>query len=107
MPGWGNSGGLFFRMGAALLAMPFFGDALIPVWIRALLTLSLVFITAPLMPAMPAVDLLSFTAIGLALEQAVWGIFFGLILHLLFTYRTHYAGTNCLNADGAGNGHHE
>ncbi|PWI33022.1 flagellar biosynthetic protein FliR [Vibrio albus] len=78
----------FFRMGAALLAMPFFGDALIPVWVRALLALSLVVITAPLMPAMPQIDLLSFAAIGLALEQAVWGILFGLILHLLFTVLT-------------------
>lgn len=78
----------FFRMGAAMLAMPFFGDALIPIWIRALLVLSLVVITAPLMPAMPAVDLLSFTAIFLALEQAIWGIFFGLIIHLLFSVLT-------------------
>lgn len=78
----------FFRMGAAMLAMPFFGDALIPVWIRALLVLSLVVITAPLLPTMPAVDLLSFTAIFLALEQAIWGIFFGLIIHLLFSVLT-------------------
>ncbi|OLQ79144.1 flagellar biosynthetic protein FliR [Photobacterium proteolyticum] len=78
----------FFRMGAAMLAMPFFGDALIPVWVRALLVLSLVVITAPLMPVMPAVDLLSFTALFLALEQAIWGIFFGLIIHLLFSVLT-------------------
>lgn len=78
----------FFRLGAAMLAMPFFGDALIPVWVRALLALSLTVITAPLMPTMPAVDLLSFKAIFLALEQAVWGVLFGLILHLLFTVLT-------------------
>ena len=78
----------FFRMGAAMLAMPFFGDALIPVWVRALLALSLAVLTAPLMPAMPAVDLLSFSAIFLALEQAVWGIIFGLIIHLLFSVLT-------------------
>lgn len=78
----------FFRMGAAMLAMPFFGDGLIPVWVRALLTLSLAVLTAPLMPAMPAVDLLSFSAIFLALEQAVWGVIFGLILHMLFSVFT-------------------
>lgn len=78
----------FFRLGAAMLAMPFFGDALIPVWVRALLALSLTVITAPLMPAMPVVDLLSFKAIFLALEQAAWGVLFGLILHLLFTVLT-------------------
>ncbi|MDX1301075.1 MAG: flagellar biosynthetic protein FliR [Photobacterium sp.] len=78
----------FFRMGAALLAMPFFGDAIIPVWIRALLVLSLVVITAPLMPAMPAIDPLSLKAIILAFEQAVWGLFFGFIVHLLFSVMT-------------------
>ncbi|MGR2770151.1 flagellar biosynthetic protein FliR [Photobacterium ganghwense] len=78
----------FFRIGAALLAMPFFGDALIPLWVRALLALSLAVITAPLMPAMPAVDLLSLSAIALAFEQMIWGIFFGLIIHLLFTVLT-------------------
>ncbi|PJC86434.1 flagellar biosynthetic protein FliR [Vibrio sp. HA2012] len=78
----------FFRMGAAVLAMPFFGDALIPIWVRTLLVCSLVVITAPLMPAMPEIDLLSFSAIALAFEQAIWGILFGLILHLLFTVLT-------------------
>lgn len=78
----------FFRIGAAFLAMPFFGDALIPVWIRALLALSIVVITAPLMPAMPAVDLLSMTSLFLAFEQVMWGLFFGLILHFFFTIFT-------------------
>ena len=78
----------FFRVGAAFLAMPFFGDALIPVWVRALLALSIVVITAPLMPAMPAVDLFSMTSLFLAFEQAMWGIFFGLILHLFFAIFT-------------------
>ncbi|MGF1774423.1 flagellar biosynthetic protein FliR [Vibrio wakamikoensis] len=78
----------FFRIGAAFLAMPFFGDALIPVWVRALLALSIVVITAPLMPAMPAVDLFSMTSLFLAFEQAMWGVFFGLILHLFFNIFT-------------------
>lgn len=78
----------FFRMGAAMLSMPFFGDAIIPIWVRALLALSIVTITAPLMPEMPAVDLLSFQSLALAFEQALWGLFFGLILHLLFSIFT-------------------
>lgn len=78
----------FFRIGAAFLAMPFFGDALIPVWVRALLALSIVVITAPLMPAMPAVDLFSMTSLFLAFEQAMWGLFFGLILHFFFNIFT-------------------
>ncbi|CZF86032.1 flagellar biosynthetic protein FliR [Grimontia marina] len=78
----------FFRIGAMFISMPFFGDALIPVWVRSLLALSIVVITAPLMPAMPVVDLFSLTSLFLAFEQAVWGLFFGLILHLLFSVFT-------------------
>ncbi|QXO18293.1 MULTISPECIES: flagellar biosynthetic protein FliR [Vibrio] len=78
----------FFRIGAAFIAMPFFGDNLIPVWVRSLLALSITVITAPLMPAMPAVDLFSMTSLFLAFEQVIWGLMFGLILHMLFTVFT-------------------
>lgn len=78
----------FFRVGAVFISMPFFGDALIPVWVRSLLALSIVVITAPLMPSMPQVDLFSMTSLFLAFEQAIWGLFFGLILHLLFNIFT-------------------
>ncbi|MDF2152617.1 flagellar biosynthetic protein FliR [Vibrio sp. CAU 1672] len=78
----------FFRIGAVFIAMPFFGDALIPVWVRSLLALSITVITAPLMPAMPAVELFSLTSLFLAFEQAIWGIMFGLILHMLFNVFT-------------------
>lgn len=64
--------------------MPFFGNSMIPVWVRSLLVLSIVTMTAPLMPPMPAVDLMSLTSLFLAFEQAIWGILFGLILHMLF-----------------------
>ena len=66
----------FFRVGKAFISMPFFGDALIPVWVRSLLALSIVVVAAPLMPAMPGVDLFSFTSLYLAFEQATWGLFF-------------------------------
>ncbi|MDD1781882.1 flagellar biosynthetic protein FliR [Enterovibrio sp. ZSDZ35] len=78
----------FFRIGAAFLFMPFFGDGLIPLWVRSLLALSLVVITAPLMPPMPEVELFSFASLFLAFEQAIWGVFFGLILHLFFAVFT-------------------
>ncbi|MDL2007156.1 flagellar biosynthetic protein FliR, partial [Vibrio parahaemolyticus] len=78
----------FFRVGAVFLSMPFFGDALIPIWVRSLLALSIVVITAPLMPTMPAVELFSLTSLFLAFEQAIWGLMFGLILHMLFNVFT-------------------
>ncbi|MGD8231021.1 flagellar biosynthetic protein FliR [Vibrio sp. TRT 1302] len=78
----------FFRIGAVFISMPFFGDALIPVWVRSLLALSIVVVAAPLMPPMPAVDLFSLSSLFLAFEQAIWGLFFGLILHMLFSIFT-------------------
>ncbi len=78
----------FFRVSAVFISMPFFGDASIPVWIRTLLALSIVVISAPLMPAMPAVEIFSLTSLLLAFEQAIWGLLFGLILHMLFTIFT-------------------
>jgi len=84
----GQLWGPFFRAGAVFISMPFFGDALIPVWLRSLLALSIVVIAAPIMPAMPVVDLFSLTSLFLAFEQAIWGLFFGLILHLLFSIFT-------------------
>jgi len=78
----------FFRIGAVFISMPFFGDALIPVWVRSLLALSIVVITAPLMPTMPEVELFSLTSLFLAFEQAIWGLVFGLILHMLFNVFT-------------------
>lgn len=78
----------FFRVGAVFLSMPFFGDALIPIWVRSLLALSIVVITAPLMPTMPTVELFSLTSLFLAFEQAIWGLMFGLILHMLFNVFT-------------------
>jgi len=78
----------FFRIGTVFISMPFFGDALIPVWVRTLLALCIVVISAPLMPDMPAVELFSMTSLYLAFEQAIWGLFFGLIVHLLFTVFT-------------------
>ncbi len=78
----------FFRIGAAMIFMPFFGNALIPVWVRSLLALSIAVVCAPLMPAMPQADLLSASSVLLALEQAIWGMLFGLILHMLFTIFT-------------------
>ncbi len=78
----------FFRILSAFLSMPFFGDALIPIWVRSLLAFAIVFISAPLMPTMPATDLFSLSSLFLAFEQALWGMLFGLILHFLFTIFT-------------------
>lgn len=79
----------FFSCGSGIFyPCHFFGDALIPIWVRSLLALSIVVITAPLMPTMPTVELFSLTSLFLAFEQAIWGLMFGLILHMLFNVFT-------------------
>ncbi len=78
----------FFRIGAVFLFSPFFGNALIPLWVRTMLAFSLAVVVAPLVPVMPSVDLLSMSSLALAFEQMIWGLLFGLILHMLFTIFT-------------------
>ena len=85
---WGSFWWPFVRIGAVLLSMPFFGDALISVRIRIGLTLCLAFLVYPFVPTMPVIEPLSLQALYLTLEQILWGFFFGLILHLLFTTLT-------------------
>ncbi len=78
----------FFRIGAVFLSSPFFGNALIPLWVRTMLAFALAVVVAPLVPVMPSVDLLSMSSLALAFEQMIWGLLFGLILHMLFTIFT-------------------
>jgi len=75
----------FLRIGGLLWAMPLFGDQLTIVRIRILLALALAAFMAPMLPSMPSVDPLSLSALVLALEQVLLGLFLGLMLHMLFS----------------------
>ncbi|WP_199911769.1 flagellar biosynthetic protein FliR [Dongshaea marina] len=78
----------FFRILAALLAMPLFGSKLVTRRLRILLALSLAVVIYPFMPAAPAIDPFSIAAIGLTLQQLLIGALFGLSLLLFFTIFT-------------------
>jgi len=74
----------FVRLTAALWLMPIFGDARVAMPVRILFSFLLSLLLAPMMPAMPAVDPFSLTALGLAFEQVLFGVLLALCLQLLF-----------------------
>ncbi len=73
-----------FRFSAAFMTMPFIGNAHINNRIRLLLALVMAAITAPILPAMPAVDPISLKAVALAAEQIAIGALLGMCLQFLF-----------------------
>ncbi|MGR5120362.1 flagellar biosynthetic protein FliR [Vibrio astriarenae] len=74
----------FFRLSAAFLTMPFFGDAYISPRLRVFFALSIAIISGPLLPSMPEVDPVSIQAIAIALEQIAIGAMLGFCLQFLF-----------------------
>lgn len=74
----------FFRLSAAFITMPFYGDGYISPRIRILLALVIAAVAGPLLPAMPEVDPISIQAVAIALEQVAIGALLGLTLHFLF-----------------------
>ncbi|WP_047045988.1 flagellar biosynthetic protein FliR [Vibrio mexicanus] len=74
----------FFRLSAAFITMPFFGNAYISTRVRVFLALTIAAIAGPLLPGMPEVDPVSIHAIAIALEQIAIGALLGICLHFLF-----------------------
>ncbi|MFI3276426.1 flagellar biosynthetic protein FliR [Vibrio sp.] len=74
----------FFRLSAAFITMPFFGDAYISQRLRIFFALSIAAISGPLLPAMPQVDPISIQAVAIALEQIAIGAMLGFCLQFLF-----------------------
>jgi flagellar biosynthetic protein FliR len=79
----------FFRIGAALGAVPVIGTRLVPVRVRLGLALALTALIAPLVPPAPAVDLLSMAGALLVSQQILIGAAMGLALHLVFSAFVH------------------
>lgn len=79
----------FFRIGAALAAVPVIGARFIPVRVRLLLALSLTLVIAPVIPSMPAVDPLSPDGMLVTLQQVLIGAAMGFALQLIFSAFAH------------------
>ncbi|MGL5005855.1 MAG: flagellar biosynthetic protein FliR [Plesiomonas sp.] len=78
----------FFRLTAAFLVMPLFGNPQIPIQVRIGLALLISVVAAPLMPTMPSVDPFSLLAIFYALQQMIIGALLGLVIDILFAVFT-------------------
>ncbi|MGF1726605.1 flagellar biosynthetic protein FliR [Photobacterium nomapromontoriensis] len=78
----------FVRLGSALMVMPIIGGNSIPAQVRVILALMISILSAPLMPAMPAVDPLSLQALIYAGQQVLIGALLALLLEFLFAVFT-------------------
>ncbi|EDM67995.1 putative flagellar biosynthetic protein FliR [Moritella sp. PE36] len=75
----------FFRIISALWLLPIFGDTRITPSVRILFALTLAILISPVVPVVDNINPFSLGSIILALEQILFGLFFGLSLTMLFT----------------------
>jgi len=73
------------RIGVALMVAPIFGGRLVPKRIRLLAALAITVVLLPVIPAGPAVDPLSASALLITLQQVLIGVAMGLMLQMLFS----------------------
>lgn len=78
----------FIRIGAIFMVAPFFSARGIPIQIRVLLAAFFTLMVAPVLPAPPAVDPLSWAGITIALHQMLIGLGMGFILQMVFAALT-------------------
>ncbi len=74
----------FMRIGAMFVTVPFFAARTVPVKVRLVLSLSMAVILSPIIPPVPAVDILSASGILISLHQLLIGLAMGFILQLTF-----------------------
>jgi len=75
----------FIRIGAMFSAAPIFSARSVPVRIRVLLSVLIAWIIMPLIPAMPAVDLISAQSIVISIYQVFIGLAMGFILQMVYS----------------------
>lgn len=74
----------FMRISAMFAATPIFSARSIPVRIRIILAVLLAWIVAPVLPAPPVVDLISFEAALIGAYQILIGVTMGFIFQMVF-----------------------
>ena len=74
----------FFRVAAFFMAMPMIGTRLVPARIRLAFAVVVTLAIAPVLPAMPVVEGVTFAAYLLIAQQIIIGVAMGFILQLLF-----------------------
>jgi flagellar biosynthesis protein FliR len=74
----------FFRISAMLMTMPVVGSKSVPTQVRMMMALAISLVLLPLVPAVPEVDLFSWDAIAIIIQQIFIGIVMGFIFQLVF-----------------------
>lgn len=77
-----------FRIAALLMFMPLLGAASVPPRVRLSLAVALAFLMAPLIPAVPAVEPLSASALMITLHELLLGFTGALLLHIFMAIFT-------------------
>ena len=72
------------RIGAMVMAMPVIGTRMVPTRIKVMLGFVLSIAAIPLLPPIPAVDVLSVNGLMISFQQVLIGIAIGFVLQLVF-----------------------
>ncbi|MEO8308281.1 MAG: flagellar biosynthetic protein FliR [Pseudomonadota bacterium] len=74
----------FLRIGGCLMVAPIFGAAFVPARARIVLAAAITVLVAPILPAQPAVAVLSAAGLIITAQQMVIGVAIGFILQIVF-----------------------
>lgn len=74
----------FLRIGAMVTAMPAFSSSFVPMRARLMIAIGITIVIAPIIPAVPEVDMISMEAAFLVMYQILIGAAMGFIFHLVF-----------------------
>ncbi len=75
----------FVRISSFILAAPLFGHSKVPAQVKIGFGILLTLLTAPLLPPLLQVPLLSWAGVGILTEQIIIGLAFGLVMHIVFS----------------------
>ncbi|WP_067515241.1 flagellar biosynthetic protein FliR [Endozoicomonas ascidiicola] len=77
-----------FRIVALFMVMPLFSSRVVAPRVRLLMAMAITFLVSPLLPAVPAVEPLSTTALMITLQQLMIGFVMGMVLQIYFAIFT-------------------
>tara|TARA_R110000824_G_scaffold222202_1_gene409794 strand:+ start:213046 stop:213837 length:792 start_codon:yes stop_codon:yes gene_type:complete len=74
----------FARITAFMAASPLWGHSSVPNQAKVGLAALIAIVIAPILPAMPAIAVMSWAGIGIMIEQILIGLAMGLVMHIIF-----------------------
>jgi len=74
----------FIRIGAFVMVMPVIGGSFVPQRVRLILAMALTLVIAPVLPSLPAVDILSIAGMTLMFQEIATGVAMGFVVQLIF-----------------------